>query len=160
MKLTLQPSNPRNFQPSNPLTLQTSNPPTLIPGGIHSDARGTLRFCNDFDMSQIRRFYTIANSSEQPCRGWLGHLLETKWFFPLKGRTTIMVVAMDGDLNQESAPQKTILDARNPAVLQVGPGNWFCIEQDGDSEVQVFSNCRLAEFPNDDFRLPLTALTF
>ena len=34
----------------------------LIQGGMHIDARGTLRFCNDFDMSAVKRFYTIANS--------------------------------------------------------------------------------------------------
>ena len=43
----------------------------LIQGGLHTDARGVLRFCNDFDMSAVKRFYTIANSAEQPVRGWI-----------------------------------------------------------------------------------------
>ena len=63
----------------------------LIQGGLHTDARGALRFCNDFDMSAVKRLYTISNSAEQPVRGWIGHKKETKWFFPLRGRTVIEV---------------------------------------------------------------------
>ena len=67
----------------------------LMQGGIHADARGILRFCNDFDMLAVRRFYTIANSPEQPARGWIGHRKETKWFFPLRGTTIIEIEPMD-----------------------------------------------------------------
>ena len=69
-----------------------------IVGGSHADSRGALRFCNDFDMSPVKRFYTIANSAEQPVRGWIGHKRETKWFFPLKGATTVTVEPMAGEM--------------------------------------------------------------
>ena len=69
--------------------------PEPIVGGTHADARGTLRLCNDFDMSEVKRFYTISNSKEQPKRGWIGHKQETKWFFPLRGTTTILVEPFD-----------------------------------------------------------------
>lgn len=62
----------------------------LIHGGTHADARGTLRFCNEFDMGAVKRFYTISNSAECPIRGWIGHKRETKWFFPLKGTTELV----------------------------------------------------------------------
>lgn len=117
---------------------------TLIMGGSHADQRGTLRFCNDFDMGEVRRFYTICNSAEQPRRGWIMHRRETKWFFPLVGVTLVRV---DGEARQDFR-----LDAASPAVLKVPPGNWFLIEQDGRVEVQVFSSCAVGEFPNDDFR--------
>lgn len=128
----------------------------LIVGGSHSDVRGALRFCNDFDMSAVKRFYTIANSVEQPVRGWIGHKRETKWFFPLRGATTIEVEPMDlAAKNAEGVKSSVVLIADKPSVLKVEPGNWFCIKQDGSAEVMVFSDCKVGEFENDDFRRPL-----
>lgn len=128
----------------------------LIQGGMHTDARGSLRFCNDFDMSVVKRFYTISNSSEQPVRGWIGHKRETKWFFPLKGTSIIEVEAMDlATKDTENTKFSIVLDADKPSVLKVEPGNWFCIKQDGNAEVMVFSDCKIGEFEGDDFRRPI-----
>ena len=125
--------------------------PELIQGGSHSDVRGLLRFCNDFDMSAVKRFYTISNSAEQPLRGWIGHKKETKWFFPLRGRTVIEVE----NFNRVDRVERVEMDAERPCVLKVPPGNWFCIKQDGNSEVMIFSDCKVGEFENDDFRREL-----
>ncbi len=140
---------------------------SLITGGSYSDERGRLRFCNDFDMTEVKRFYTIANSAEQPARGWIGHKKETKWFFPLKGKTVIEVEPMDvsrververvelgEEVNRVERVERVELDAERPGVLKVEPGNWFCIKQDGTAEVMVFSNCGVGEFEGDDFRKP------
>ncbi len=130
----------------------------LIQGGSHSDVRGTLRFCNDFDMSAVKRFYTIANSAEQPVRGWIGHKRETKCFFPLKGATEIVVEPM-GDFNAEMQSgreaERFVLKEEEPKVLKVPSGNWFCIKQDGNAEIMVFSDCKVGEFEGDDFRRSL-----
>ena len=132
--------------------------PELIQGGMHIDTRGALRFCNDFDMSAVRRFYTISNSAECPIRGWIGHKRETKWFFPLKGKTEIVVETME-DLNAEmqsgGEAETFVLDASEPKVLKVPNGNWFCIEQHDGAEVMVFSDCKVGEYENDDFRKEL-----
>lgn len=129
----------------------------LISGGVHFDARGILRFCNDFDMSAVKRFYTIANSVEQPVRGWIGHKKETKWFFPLKGRTIIVVESFNHGIHGTlgNGAEEFELNAEEPKVLKVEPENWFYIKQDGDAEVMVFSDCKVGEFENDDFRRPL-----
>ena len=119
----------------------------LIDGGVHSDARGVMRFCNDFDMVSVKRFYTIRNSASSPCRGWIMHKRETKWFFPLSGRTVLHVQADGCEQTVD-----VVLEADNPQVAKIPPCNWFMIEQDGSSEVQVFSDCHLSEFPNDDYR--------
>lgn len=121
----------------------------LICGGSHSDARGALRFCNDFDMTSVKRFYTIANSTEAPKRGWIMHKRETKWLFPLRAKTKVEVEKVGGERISY------LLDAAAPCVLHIPPNHWFCIEQDGTAEVQVFSDCRLGEFEDDDFRRPL-----
>lgn len=128
----------------------------LKQGGSYADARGLLRFCNDFDMSAVRRFYTIANSVEQPVRGWIGHRRETKWFFPLRGKTTIVLEPMDcSRAETPSRIEELVLEADKPSVLKVDPGNWFCIKQDGNAEVMVFSDCKVGEYESDDFRRPL-----
>lgn len=130
--------------------------PVFIQGGMHADERGSLRFCNDFDMSAVKRFYTIANSVEQPVRGWIGHKRETKWFFPIKGTTIIVVEGFNHEIHEsyEKSVDEFELDANDPKVLKVPPGNWFCIKQDGNAEVMVFSDCKVGEFANDDFRKP------
>ena len=132
--------------------------PEFIQGGIHTDKRGVLRFCNDFDMSAVKRFYTISNSVEYSVRGWIGHRMETKWFFPLKGMTEIVVEPM-GDFNAEiqsgGEAERFVLDANEPKVLKIPSGNWFNIEQNGNAEVMVFSDCKVGEFANDDFRRSL-----
>ena len=48
-------------------------------------------------MEVVKRFYTVSNSVGCPVRGWIGHRRETKWFFPLKGRTTVTVEPMAGE---------------------------------------------------------------
>ena len=127
----------------------------LIQGGLYTDARGVLRFCNDFDMSEVKRFYTIANSAEQPVRGWIGHKKETKWFFPLRGRTEIEVESFNAELQSGRGAEEFVLDAERPCVLKVPPGNWFKIVQGGTAEVMAFSDCKVGEFENDDFRREL-----
>ena len=128
--------------------------PQEIVGGTYADSRGVLRFCNDFDMSAVKRFYTIANSAEQPVRGWIGHKKETKWFFPLKGRTIIVVESFNHGILGNGA-EEFELNAEEPKVLKVEPENWFCIKQDGNAEVMVFSDCKVGEYENDDLRRPL-----
>ncbi|MCR5414801.1 MAG: WxcM-like domain-containing protein [Kiritimatiellae bacterium] len=125
----------------------------LIEGGKHEDARGKLRFCNDFDMTAVKRFYTIANSKDAPVRGWIGHKRERKWFFPLKGKTVIEIEPMDMNYEAHEIHKRPFeLDAERPEVLLVKPWNWFCIKQDGEAEVMVFSDCRVGEYKDDDFR--------
>ena len=157
--------------------------PQEIVGGVHADKRGVLRFCNEFDMGAVKRFYTISNSAECPVRGWIGHKKETKWFFPLKGKTTIVLEPMDNSRAERAVPvdegnlinhvdhvetgssstcsacstrlKTYTLSSDAPSVLKVPPGNWFCIKQDGNAEVMVFSDCKVGEFKDDDFRKPL-----
>ena len=126
----------------------------LIQGGAHTDARGTLRFCNDFNMASVRRFYIIANSVEQPVRGWIGHKRETKWFFPLKGTTTVTVESMS-EPTCPTCSTRFNLSATSPSVLKIPGGNWFCIEQHDGAEVMVFSDCKVGEYENDDLRRPI-----
>ena len=111
----------------------------VIHGGRYADARGVLRFCNDFDLSAVKRFYTIANSAEQPVRG----------------KTVIGVESFNAEEQRGREAEDFVLVAEEPRVLKVPPGNWFKIVQDGDAEIMVFSDCRVGEFEGDDFRREL-----
>ena len=42
----------------------------LIDAEISIDDRGELMFCNNFDMSKIKRFYHISNFSTPFVRAW------------------------------------------------------------------------------------------
>ena len=127
----------------------------VIQGGRYADARGVLRFCNDFDMSAVKRFYAISNSAEQPVRGWIGHKRETKWFFPVRGKTVICVESFNAEEQRGREAEDFVLVAEEPRVLKVPPGNWFKIVQNGDAEIMVFSDCHVGEYENDDFRRQL-----
>ena len=107
-------------------------------------------------MGAVKRFYTISNSAECPVRGWIGHKRETKWFFPLKGTTTITVEPMsESTRSTRSTRLKYTLTESKPSILKIPGGNWFCIEQYDGAEVMVFSDCKVGEYENDDLRRPL-----
>ena len=55
-----------------------------IIGDFHKDERGTVRFVNDFDMSQVVRMYCI-EPKLGVIRAWQGQKVETKWFYAAKG---------------------------------------------------------------------------
>ena len=127
--------------------------PSVIECDVHADARGVLRFCNGFDMSSVKRFYAISNSAEQPRRGWIGHKRENKWFFPVRGETTIVVSPMNESTNLTRYSRlHYTLHAETPVVLKVSCNNWFYIEQHDGAEVVVFSDSKVGEYESDDFR--------
>ena len=47
--------------------------PYIIDGAVHNDHRGTVAFVNDFDMSPIKRMYTITHPSTTVVRAWQAH---------------------------------------------------------------------------------------
>ena len=63
----------------------TNSIPHIIKGDIFKDNRGKLLSCNLFDMSIVKRFYSIENINSNYIRGWKGHNIETNRLFPTKG---------------------------------------------------------------------------
>ena len=45
----------------------------LIDADLSIDDRGELIFCNNFDMTKIKRFYHITNFNNPFVRAWHGH---------------------------------------------------------------------------------------
>jgi dTDP-4-dehydrorhamnose 3,5-epimerase-like enzyme len=69
--------------------------PTIIPGGSHTDNRGTISFVNDFNFKGVDRFYTIHHPNNNIIRAWQGHTQDSKYYYPVKGSWVVAWVKMD-----------------------------------------------------------------
>ncbi len=130
----------------------------LIPGDTFTDARGTLRFANAFDMSEVVRFYEILPIDEGQIRAWQGHRFEKKWFHCLLGSFIINLVEIDNFENpsENLTPIRVELDSGKPNILAVPNGYATGIKASSPgSRLQVFSNFGLKESSEDDYRYPL-----
>ncbi|REG77477.1 WxcM-like domain-containing protein [Algoriphagus antarcticus] len=128
--------------------------PTLIPISIHKDERGELRYCNEFDLSSVKRFYSIFFSEQDQIRAWQAHKVETKAIIPISGIAKIVLVEItDFDKGLAGQTFEFILDAGSPDVLLV-PGGYAngLQSKSTDSSLMIFSNLSLDEAKNDDFR--------
>ena len=67
----------------------------IIEGGKFKDDRGEIRFVNDFDMTEVKRFYTIFHPDTSIIRAWQGHKIETRWFYCTEGIFDIRAVKID-----------------------------------------------------------------
>lgn len=128
--------------------------PALILGAEHTDNRGTLRFFNSFDMTQVKRFYVIENANSEIRRGWRGHKVEKRWFYVGKGSFSIRLVQIDDwnspDPNLES--QEYTLSADDNVVLEVHEGYASSLQAlESGSRLIVFGNYELEHAKQDDY---------
>lgn len=129
--------------------------PTIIQGGIHQDERGKLSFVNDFDLTQVKRYYIIEHHDINVIRAWQGHKKEQKWFQVIGGSFQIALVQPDNWENPSDnlKVEKIILNANNNQVLHI-PGNFAngfkALEE--NSKMIVFSDFTIEESTNDNFR--------
>jgi dTDP-4-dehydrorhamnose 3,5-epimerase len=131
--------------------------PEIISGGSHTDTRGTITFFNDFDMSQVKRFYVIENASTNVKRGWRGHKIEQRWFSVSEGAFNVRLVQID---NWE-APDKNLpvteylLSAENTEVLHIPVGYASCVQAaQSHSKLIVFADYGVDHASNDNYLFP------
>ena len=129
--------------------------PNIIKGAEHVDSRGTLSFINDFDMSPIKRMYTIKHPSTDIVRAWQAHQKESKYFKCIKGRFLIAIVAID-DWNtpgKNLIPEMFVLNSSTTEILHIPKGyaNGFKA-LDTDSELLVFSDLDLESAKHDQYK--------
>ena len=128
-----------------------------IEGGSKADERGTVRFVNDFDMAEVRRFYLVENAPDRPFRGWIGHRVERKWFCCLSGSFRIHLVEIEKmeAVTGTEVVESFSLDADRPSVLAV-PGSYAIgIESmEPGARLIVFSDRLLGELADDTWRWP------
>lgn len=137
------------------INLQKVSEPKIIKGNQFKDHRGVVSFVNDFDMSLIKRMYTIKHSSVDVVRAWQGHKVETKYFKCLKGSFLFAVVPINNWVtpSKNLVPKKFILEAKKNEILNIPKGfaNGFKALEVG-SELLVFSDKDLNDSKNDQYK--------
>lgn len=128
--------------------------PFEINGGLQSDERGRIVFCNDFDMKEVQRFYYIQQDISV-VRAWQGHKIERKWFSVVAGRFLIAAVQPDNWSNpsKDLSVQSFLLDAAAPSVLHIPAGYANGIKAlEPDSILLIFSDLNMDEAKGDMYR--------
>ncbi len=127
----------------------------LFEGGLSIDDRGEVGFVNEFDMRQVRRFYTVCNHKPGFIRAWHAHKKEKKYVTVVSGAAIVAAVCID---NWESPSKdlhvhRYVLSAQKPAVLFIpnGHANGFVTLTD-DTKLMFFSTAMLGESEGDDIR--------
>ncbi len=112
------------------------------------DDRGQLSFVNDFDFSDVKRFYMVENHEKGFIRAWHGHKKEGKYVFVPSGAILI------GAVNLETEEiDRFVLSSSKPQVLYIPPGYANgAINLVADSKVIYFSSLNLEDSANDDYR--------
>ncbi len=131
--------------------------PTIIPGGRHSDVRGTLLYNNSFDASGIKRVYVIENKDTSFVRGWQGHRIEQRWFSAVQGSFRIQLIAIDNWDNPSKSlvPFTFILDGEKMDVLHVPKGYVSSIQAlEEGAKLLVMADYRMGEV-KDEHRFEL-----
>lgn len=131
--------------------------PHLIKGNFFSDARGTMRFVNDFQFGDIKRFYFIKHPDTSVVRAWQGHQFEKKYFYPISGSFVIAWVKIDDfkTPSDDLIPEYHILSALNSEIISVPKGYANGLKAlEPNSEIMIFSDMNLEESVNEKIRYP------
>lgn len=117
-------------------------------GGVAVDDRGNLRFVNDFDFKEVKRFYQVENHRQGFIRAWHGHKKEGKYVYVSSGTALIGVVSMEtGEVT------KYVLSAKTPKVLYIPPNHYNGFKNlEENTSVIFFSTSTLEESKGDDIR--------
>ena len=120
----------------------------LILGGISVDDRGSVRFVNDFNFNDVKRFYQVENHSRGFIRAWHGHKKEGKYVYVSSGSALIGVVNMDTE-----KIEKFVLSSKSPRILYIPPNNFNGFKSlEENTIILFFSTSTLEESLGDDIR--------
>jgi dTDP-4-dehydrorhamnose 3,5-epimerase len=122
--------------------------PSLILGGVAVDDRGSVRFVNDFNFENVKRFYQVQNHRQGFIRAWHGHNHEAKYVYVASGSALVGAVNMDTD-----EVNKFVLSSQSPKVLFIPAGyaNGFKTLEE-NTIILFFSTSDLNSSLNDDIR--------
>ncbi|MFZ3564400.1 MULTISPECIES: WxcM-like domain-containing protein [Tenacibaculum] len=129
----------------------------ILSGGNFSDQRGTLTFNNDFDMSAVKRIYTLQNTTTDFVRGWQGHTIEQRWFSCLQGSIKVQCIELDSseEPNKNLPIEEFILSSESLDVLHIPAGYVTAIQTlSNDAKLVSMSDYKLGEV-DDVVRYPL-----
>ncbi len=128
--------------------------PEFIPGGSHTDERGTISFVNEFKFDAVKRFYHIKHPYITVVRAWQAHKLEQKWFYVVAGSFKLVVVRPDDWENPSTGLEASafLLNSLN-GVLHVpgGYANGFKALSPNSAMI-VFSDFTIEQSASDNYR--------
>lgn len=124
----------------------------VLNGGVFTDDRGRIRFVNDFNFNNVKRFYQVENHRQGYIRAWHGHVNEGKYVYIVKGSALVGAIPMN---DKNAQPEKFIISEHNPKVLWIPPNyaNGFKNLEE-DTRIIFFSTSTLEESKGDDIRFP------
>jgi len=129
--------------------------PQLLTGGLAVDDRGNVGFVNDFDLRNVRRFYTVSNHQPGFVRAWHAHKHEAKYVTVIVGAAIVAAVAIDDwtTPTKSAKVHRFVLSEYQPAVLFIPPGyaNGFKTLR-AETRLIFFSTASLDESRTDDYR--------
>jgi dTDP-4-dehydrorhamnose 3,5-epimerase len=131
--------------------------PEVLKGFTHRDARGTLSYNNNLDISAFKRLYVIENSLEQPFRGWHGHEFESKIFIALDGKLRFGAVRVRDWFNPDpdEKPITAELESSDLDAFFVPGGYANSISSlKLGARALVLSSSTLQASMEDDYRFP------
>jgi dTDP-4-dehydrorhamnose 3,5-epimerase len=131
--------------------------PTIIKGGSFTDHRGIMRFVNDFQFGDVKRFYFIKHTDTTVVRAWQGHQFEKKYFYPISGSFVVAWVKIDHFDNPSKIliPEYHILSSENSEIISVPKGYANGLKAlEPNSEIMIFSDMDLEESVHEKIRYP------
>ncbi len=127
----------------------------IINGGVAVDDRGSVRFVNDFNFENVKRFYQVENHRRGFIRAWHGHNREGKYVYVVSGSAIVAAVSMNASEGDLSAVSKFVLSDISPKILFIPAGyyNGF-MSLEENTKIIFFSTSTLEESKGDDIRKP------
>jgi dTDP-4-dehydrorhamnose 3,5-epimerase len=126
------------------------NESKILQGGISVDDRGSVRYVNDFQFDQVKRFYHVENHRSGYIRAWHGHKKEGKYVYLVSGSALIGIV----DMETENI-EKFILSDKSPKILWIPPGKYNGFKSlEENTKILFFSTSTINESIDDDIRKP------
>lgn len=129
--------------------------PKIITGNRIFDNRGSVRFNNNLNFKNIKRFYTVHNYQKNFIRAWHGHFKEEKFIGCIKGTFQVSAVKIDrkDKPNKKNKVFSYILNQSNNDFIHIPKGfaNGSMSLED-NSELLIFSTSTVKDSLKDDFR--------
>jgi dTDP-4-dehydrorhamnose 3,5-epimerase len=131
--------------------------PKKILGRKARDKRGSVLFVNDFYFKDVKRFYVVSNSPNEPVRGFHGHMKEAKYVFVPCGKILLNAIQLDKAIEPSKICRifSFILSSDKPEIVYIPPGyaNGFK-DLAKNSKIFFYSTSTLQESETDDYRYP------
>ncbi len=127
------------------------NPPILVKGNVHLDDRGKIVYCNNCDLTGVRRSYVVSGRRGF-VRAYHGHKIESKIVQCLSGEARIVLFPMEGRTNDN--PFLFFLSENGDRLL-IPEGYYNGLQHlTDDNRLLFMSTTTTEESEGDDYRLP------